>query len=201
MNKFLKPFGDLLALGAICIGYAGYVRLPRMGSKFDVSINDVKKAFATLDLPPAVFGSQRLDLVVEASEPAKFTWSVRDNGVEMMRYVADLAPVSAAATRVTVSVSGPASGPNLQIGKNLEQNPTIRHLYIVAMEEQIAATLERRMVNYMAIYPATAAATAANLGAISSQMSAEGEAFRKRDRDNIAKAYANEAAAAKGQKP
>ena len=196
-----KTACGLLAIAVICAGYAVYVRMPRMGSTFDMSINDVKKSFATLDLPPAVFGSQRLDLVVESNEPTKVTWSVRNKGVEMMRYVAELAPVTATSTRVTVGLAGPSSGPNQHIGKNLEQNPTVKHLYIVAMEEQIAATLEHRMVNYSALYPAIAAATAANIGGISANFDRAGEDFRKADRDNVAKAYANEAAAAGTKKP
>ena len=56
----------------------------------------------------------------------------------------------------------------------------------------VAAALEKRPYDILKVMPAVAAATFANIGAISGQMDAAAEEFRKRDQENIERAYAEE---------
>jgi hypothetical protein len=81
-----------------------------------------------------------------------------------------------------------------EITKRLAAKPEIRTLYLVAMNERVASTLERRPFEISAIYPATAAATVVNMGAISASADQAAAASEKADRANIDKAYADEAA-------
>ena len=194
-----KAVLTLLVVAVFCAGYAIYVRMPRFGSTFEVSISDAKKALAKMDPPPAVFGSGHHDFNFESPEPTKIVWTIKESGSAVMRFTADLAAVTDHSTRIKVSVSGPADGPNQQVGKRLEQYPTVRHLYIVAMEEQIAASIENRSFSFLVIVVPTAVAVLANMGALSSQMDGVAENSRNTERANIAKAYANEAARVKSK--
>lgn len=62
------------------------------------------------------------------------------------------------------------------------------------MEERIASAFERRPFNQASILPAAAAATAANIGRISADMDRIAEADHRRERENIERAYREEAA-------
>jgi hypothetical protein len=61
-----------------------------------------------------------------------------------MRFTALLSPVDAGSTKVRVEVSGPTSGAFSDVQRRLSEYRTIRHLYVMAMKERVAATLEGR---------------------------------------------------------
>ena len=164
-----RLIGLVLAFVMIWAGIAVYLRMPRAGATFSLSIGETRRALAKVDLPGAVFGAQRVDLVAEPPETGKLIWTVRRQGAEMLRYTAALRVVNDRSTQVTVSVAGPSAGANQAMGRRLDQFPAIRHLYITAMEEEIASTLEKRLFNYSILYPAIAAASASYVGALAAQ--------------------------------
>ena len=200
----LKRTGvKFLAVALVCAGYAAYVRLPRLGSTFDVALTDAPALLAKADIPPIVFGSAPLKFVFEAAEPGKVVWTIRQDGAEMMRFIGELTPVSAGSTKIRLSLTGPASGPNQKTGERLRRYPTIRNLYLTAMEEEISSTLEKRPFRYWLLALPTVAAVIPNMGVLSQPDEAAIVALVKdNERNGIAKAYAEEAAAlAKGRKP
>jgi len=138
------------------------------------------------ELPP-VFGENVPDLSMETSDPSHVSWIVSLKGSEVMRYVADLEPAGDEATRMTLHLDGSTD----EVKARMKEHPEIRNLYLVAMREEIDSTFEDRPFDITRTYGALTAATAANIGNISRQMDAAGEAARKRDEDNIRKAYAN----------
>jgi hypothetical protein len=164
------------------------------GSVYAVPIGEARQVLARTGLPPLVFGSDEPEVAVRAEGPSRIVWILHKDGAEMMRYVAELSPDGDTATRVSLDLVGATEGPFRHTGERLAQNGTIRNLYLVAMEERIASALERRPFDQARILPATAMATAANIGRISEDMDRIAEADRRRERENIERAYREEAA-------
>jgi len=164
------------------------------GSVYAVPIGEARKVLADTGLPPLVFGSDEPEVAVRADGPSRVVWVLHQDGAEMMRYVAVLSADGETATRIDLDLVGATTGRFRGTGERLAQNGTIRHLYLVAMEEQIASALEDRPFNQAAILPATAAAAAANIGRLSADIDRIAEADRRRERKNIERAYREEAA-------
>jgi len=164
------------------------------GSVYAVPIGEARKVLEGTGLPPLVFGSDEPEVAVRADGPSRIVWILRKDGAEMMRYVALLSPDGETSTHVSLDLVGATQGPFRDTAERLRQNGTIRHLYLVAMEERIASALERRPFDEATILPATAAAAAANIGRISQDMDRIAEADQRRERENIARAYREEAA-------
>jgi hypothetical protein len=187
-----------LVIGIALLGIAPLTliagRAQTYGSVYAVPIGEAQQVLKRTGLPPLVFGSNQPDVAVRAEGPSRIVWILRSRGAEMMRYVAELSPDGDTATRVSLDLVGATEGPFGNVGERLSQNGTIRHLYLVAMEERIASALERRPFETTRIWPATAAATAANIGALSESLDRVAEAERRRERANIEKAYRDEAA-------
>ena len=122
------------------------------------------------------------------------TWIVRKDGAEILRFAAIIAPKGDAAARVRVTMDAPKQGPFGDIAKRLDDNPTIKRLYLAAMEERVASALEGRPFEISSVYPELMQATFANLGRLQAGFDSVHAAEQKRARDNIAKAYADEAA-------
>jgi hypothetical protein len=181
----------LLGLAALAL-IAG--RAQPAGSVYAVPIGEARQVLAKTGLPPLVFGSNEPEVRVEAEGPSRIVWILHQDGAEMMRFVAELSPDGETATRISLDLVGAARGRFGGTGERLAQNETIRHLYLVAMEERIASELEHRPFNEAAILPATAAATAANIGRISQDIDRIAEADQRRERENIERAYREEAA-------
>jgi len=110
----------------------------------------------------------------------------------VMRFSAVLTADGDAATRVHVDIKGATSGPFGNVDARLSESSSIRTVYQQAMEERVAAALEKRPYDILKVMPAVTAAAFANIGAISGQMDAAAEEFRKRDQENIERAYAEE---------
>ena len=158
-------------------------------------ISAVRAKLETLEAPPLVFGSEhdrRLKLVQSSSQSV--VWTVEDGGKEALRFTARLTPVRADATEVKIDVSGPTSGAFGDVQRRLSEYRSVRHMYVIAMKEQVAATLGDRAYNWAAVAPTVAFAVFANMTGLSAQMDSAGQAFREKDRAAIKKAYANEAA-------
>jgi hypothetical protein len=177
------------ALAILCLSACskGGVVYPR-------PLQDVHEVLAETDELPPVFGSDEPDHSVDSSDPNAVKWILSKNGSEVMRFTATLQPDEPNQTRVTVTIEAPTESPFGNMDQKLKDNKSIRNLYLVAMNEQIASRLENRPFDMSKTYGALAAATAANIGNISRQMDRAAEAGRKRDEENIRKAYADEAA-------
>ena len=163
------------------------------GKVYDQPIDKVHRALETVEKPP-VFGSGRVDFVVDASKPDQIIWTVGQGGVRRVRLEAMLSADNAISTRVRVAARLTDDRPSPGQGPALQSQETVLALYKAAMAERIDSTLMHRDFDITAIYPQLAAATAANIGTISRQMDEVGAASRKQDEDNIKKAYADEAA-------
>ena len=164
------------------------------GGVYPIPIGDARQVLEKTGLPPFVFGSDEPDVTVRAEGPSRIVWILHKDGAEIMRYVASLSPDGDSATRVSLDLVGATEGPFGHTEARLAQNGAIRNLYLVAMEERIASALERRPFDQTKILPATAAAAAANIGRISEDMDRIAEADRRRERENIERAYREEAA-------
>jgi hypothetical protein len=161
---------------------------------YAVPLAEARQVLAKTGLPPLVFGSNEPDFAVEAEGPSRIVWILDQDGAEIMRFVATLSPDGDASTRVSLDLVGATQGRFHGTGERLRRNEAIRHLYLVAMEERIASALERRPFNEAAIMPATVAATAANIGRIGADVDRIAEADQRRERENIERAYRDEAA-------
>ena len=170
------------------------------GQVFDVPVRDAHRILEQTGLPPEVLGSEEHDFEVQANDPARIFWIVKEDGKEAMRFIADLSTAGEKSTRVHVDVAGPASGPMSYVATRLTEYRTIKNLYVTAMEEQVAAALNHREFNLAAVYPAMMVAMVANIGQLNDMDERDSEATRKRARDNLAKAYSDEAAGI-GPKP
>ena len=162
------------------------------GAVYAVPIEQAQTILAGTGLPPFVFGTEEPNYAVSTEGPSRIVWSIRQDGAEMMRYVAELSRDGDASTRVRLELHGATEGPFGNVEQRLTDNASIRNLYMVAMEERIASALEHRQFEMARIYPALGKATVANIGEISGRMDRAAEEYHRRDRENIEKAYREE---------
>jgi hypothetical protein len=163
------------------------------GTVYPVKIDDARRALTSVCLPPLVFGSQPPDCDARAVGASEIAWVARQKGVEIFRYVATLKDEGNGRTRVAVTLKGAESGPAGNVAQKLKDNRSIRHLYVVAMEERISSALERRQFDMSRIYPAMAAASAANMSSIRASVDEAHAASQQLEREAIKKAYRDEA--------
>jgi len=188
--KTLTPmFRNVVAIAAIV---AMTACTQQRGAVYQTPIAEARRTLVATGLPPFVFGSE---------EPA---WEVRDDGsdviwilkkddAEIFYYIAHLTEEGPGATRVEVEMKGAESGPAGNIEKRLSKHPEIRDMYLVAIRERIASALEHRDFDITRVYPAMTAAAVANMGSLRASADEAAAASEKQDRDNIAKAYRDEA--------
>jgi len=188
----------LLLVAVVFFGQWAWKRYA--GQVFDMPVEEAHRILKQTGLPPEVLGSEDHDFEVQAKDPARIVWIVKEDGNEAMRFIADLSAAGENSTRVYVDVAGPASGPMSYVASRLSENFTIKSLYVTAMEEQVAAALSHREFHLTAVYPAMMVAFLANIGQLNDMDERDSEATRKRARDNLAKAYSDEAAGI-GPKP
>lgn len=139
------------------------------GPVYPVSMDRTRQILSKTDLPP-VFGSNAVSAVVQAYKPGEVTWIVTQNGNEIMRYVATLKEAGEGKTRIGLVLKGAKSGPAGDVEKRFADNLTAKNLYLVAMEERIASSLQARPMDMSKIYPALGFALVANMGAMRKQM-------------------------------
>jgi hypothetical protein len=132
---------------------------------FAVKIERARQILSKTSLPP-VFGSNAPGVEIQSYKPTEVTWIVSNNGSEMMRYTATLSEAGEGRTRVGLTLKGYKGGAAGDVEKRFVENPSIRNLYLVAMEERIASTLERRDLDMSKVYPALGGAMVANMNNI-----------------------------------
>jgi hypothetical protein len=164
------------------------------GTVYPVKIDEARRVLTSTCFPSVVFGSQAPDCEARAVGASEIAWIARQRGGEIFRYVAKLSDEGNGSTRVAVTLKGAESGPAGNVAQKLSENRAIRNLYVVAMQEQIASALERRQFDMSRIYPAMAAATAANMSSIRASVDEAHAASQKLAREAIQKAYRDEAA-------
>jgi hypothetical protein len=159
------------------------------GTVYPVKIDEARRILTGVCLPPLVFGSQPPACEARAVGAAEIAWVARQRGAEIFRYVATLKDEGNGSTRVALDLKGAGD-----VAQKLKDHRAIRHLYVVAMEEQISSALQRRAFDMSRIYPAMTAAAAANMGSIRASVDEAHAASQKLEREAIQKAYRDEAA-------
>jgi hypothetical protein len=149
----------LVLPAAVIGGVIAYDFMREGAAVYNVPVAQAHKLLKSAGLPDYVLGSEPKTFDVDARDPRKIVWIVKDGGKEAMRFAALLSPVDAGSTEVRVEVSGPTSGPFGDVQRRLSEYRTIRHLYVMAMKERVAATLEGREFSFVTLIPATTVAT------------------------------------------
>jgi hypothetical protein len=193
----MDPMGYLkgLALTAAVIGGVIAYDFTREGADvYNVPVAQAHELLKSAGLPDHVLGSEPKEFDVDSRDRRKIVWIVKDGGKEAMRFAALLSPVDARSTEVRVEVSGPTSGPFGDVQRRLSEYRTIRHLYVMAMKERVAATLEGRQFSFVTLIPATTVATLSavvGLAASNDQKTAamQDAARSARERQNLERAY------------
>jgi hypothetical protein len=182
------------ALAAAACGILAGCGQEEPGRVYQKSSVDAHRILGDTGIPPGVFGTVAPDYSTDRSDPKKVTWTIKRGGVELFRYTATLAPVSGGATRVNVTMTAPTQGPMGNIAKKFDENPAIKKMYQAAVEERVASALEGRPFKLSAVYPEMMQAVFANMGNIRASVDEVHASEMKKARDNIDKAYAEEAA-------
>ena len=193
----MRNLRRLTAFALLLVAVAGFVQWAwtrYAGQVFDVPVSEAHRILQKTGLPPQVLGSQEHKFEVRAEDPARIVWIVKMDGKDAMRFIADLSSAGEKWTRVHVDVAGPASGPMSHVAARLTERHTIKNLYVMAMEEQVAAALQQREFSITAVIPAMFVAFFANIGDLNAMQERDIQTTRDRYRDNLAKAYADEAA-------
>ena len=158
----MDPMGYLIRLAlapAVIGGVIAYDFMREGAAVYKVPVAKAHELLKSAPLPDYVLGSEPKTFDVDSRDPRKIVWIVKDGGREAMRFAALLSPVDAGSTEARVEISGPASGPFGDVQRRLSEYRTIRHLYVMAMKERVAATLEGREFSFVTLIPAATVAT------------------------------------------
>lgn len=186
-----------LGLPAAVIACAIAYEFTREGAAvYKVPVAQAHELLKSAGLPDRVFGSEPKGLDVDSRDARKIVWIVKDGGREAMRFAALLSPINAGSTEVRLEVSGPTSGPFGDMQRRLTEYRSIRHLYIMAMKERVAATLEGREFRFVTVIPATTIATLSAVFRMAwsndrKTVAMQDAARLDRERQNIERAYKN----------
>jgi hypothetical protein len=151
------------------------------GPVYPVAPDRARQILSKTDLPP-VFGSNPVTAQVQSSKPTEVIWIVSNNGSELMRYTATLSEAGQGKTAVALELKGSKGGPVGDVEKRFAENPSVKNLYLVAMKEKIASSIEGRALDMSRIYPALGAATVANMGNIHKSVDEAAKASEELDR-------------------
>jgi len=166
----------------------------QQGTVYRQPIEDARRILIATELSPAAFGALSYPVKARSDGASDIVWIVNRGSAEAFRFVASLRDAGKGATRVRVGIKGVTSGPLGNVEQRLAEHATIKKYLLTAMEEQVAAALERRSFNMARVYPAMGVATVANFGAIMAQFDRASEQHKRQSRANIEKAYRDEAA-------
>jgi hypothetical protein len=153
------------------------------GTVYPVSLDRARQILSKTDLPP-VFGSNAPSVDIQANKPSEVTWIVKTNGYEIMRYIATLSEAGQGKTRVALEIKGAKGGPAGDVEKRFAENASIKTLYLVAMGERIASSIEGRPLDMAKIYPALAVASLANMRNLRSSLDEAVKASEELERNH-----------------
>ena len=152
--------GSIIALLAMAV-----VGCNEPGELYQRPQAEVHDLLRTVEVPLYVFGNTTdTQAVVDGSDPAKMVWKITADDYRLMSFTATLVPDGDAKTRVVVDVEGSKDGKWGDVEARLQKVKEIRALYLASMTEAVDSTLEGRVYNMTATYPAMMSATAANMG-------------------------------------
>src|SRR5215467_11245769 len=155
LKRALMLYLKRLVWAAAVIGGVIVFDFAREGAKdFNLPEAQAHDLLKSAPLPDYFLGDEPKTFDVDPHDPRKIVWIVKEGGQEAMRFAALLSPVDAGSTEVRVEIGGPAD-----VQRRLSENRTIRHLYVLAIKERIAATLEGRDFSMLGLIPATVVAT------------------------------------------
>ncbi len=163
-----------LLLVAFCAYVVFDVVLGEAAVTYKQPIADVRARLETVEAPPLFFDGKQFKLLQVDSRSV--VWIVEEYGKEGMRFTARLAPAGADATAVKIDVSGPGD-----VQRRLSEHWSVRHMYIVAVKEQVAATLGDRIYNWAIVAPTVVFAVLTHLPELSAQMDGGRGASRQKD--------------------
>src|ERR1700716_699551 len=158
----MDPMGYLIRLAlapAVIGGVIAYDFMREGAAVYKMPVAKAHELLKSAPLPDSVLGSEPKTFDVDSRDPRKIVWIVKDGGREAMRFAALLSPVDAGSTEARVEISGPTPGPFGDVQRRLSEYRTIRHLYVMAMKERVAATLEGREFSFVTVIPAATIAT------------------------------------------
>jgi hypothetical protein len=193
----MDPMGYFrgLILTVVLIGGAIAWDFMREGAEvYKMPVLQAHRILETAGLPDGVLGSEPKTFDLDSRDPRRIVWIVKDSGKEAMRFAALLSPVDAGSTEVRVEVSGPTSGPFGDVQRRLSEYRSIRHLYVMAMKEKVAATLEGREFSFVTVIPAATVATLSAVLRLAASNDPKTVAMQDaarfdRERQNIERAY------------
>jgi hypothetical protein len=154
----------LIVAGSVLLSGCG---VTSQGQNFDLPASEAKQILLQTEVPYDVLGSPDLRAYAVAEGRDTVVWRVLLQDAEYMRFAATITSSNPASTHVVVSVSGPPSGRYAAMGQALNENASVKNLYLAAMQEEVAAALEKRDFNIIKVSPQLLAAIAANMGSIS----------------------------------
>jgi hypothetical protein len=158
----MDPMGlrGLAWTAAVIGGVIAYDFTREGADVYKVPVAQAHQLLQSAGLPDYVLGlGEAKQFDVDSRDPRKIVWIVKEDGEEAIRFAALLSPVDVGSTKVRVEVSGPTSGHFGDVQRRLSEYHTIRHLYVIAMKERVAATLEGREFSVVTLIPATTIAT------------------------------------------
>ena len=167
LNKGMARIIALLwAVGILLSACSGLTT----GRTFDIPVSEAKTNLLQTEVPNDVLCNPDLRAQGVEIGPSTIVWKVTLDRIEFMNFSAEVTPNNSASTHVVVSVGGPASGKYAAMDQALNDNVTVKNLYLAAMEEEVAAALEKRNFNILKITPQLLAAMGANLGTITQRL-------------------------------
>ncbi len=169
-----------------------YTTISSSDSDYSVDIREARRLLMASEMPHFVFGSQGPAFEVRA-EGTQVEWIAKRGGVEFFRYIATLTELGADKTRVELELKGSKNGGSSSVASKLAEKPSIQNLYVVAMREQISATLEKRPFDMTQIASALAIASVGNMSAMRSSVEEVAKADEQRAQEAIQRAYQEEA--------
>lgn len=187
-RRLLGPMVALCLLGG-CSQVGAFAARDEGGhATYPVPIERAAELIAPVEEPPMVFGDGPITFRLSEESATRLVWSVSQQDVEALRYTAVLEPAPGG-TIVDLSLVGIASKELGNVEERLTKLPSVRRVYLIAMQEAIAAELERRPFRMDRLYPAMVDATfeVPDIWGDSHR-----EAAVRRDRENMKKAYREE---------
>ena len=135
----------------LCVlGFAGCSEAPLPPDQFRLNAADVYERLTKSDFKDFMRNRQCGILIYikifRRSEKA-ITWQITSSGREMLQFTANIEPVRAGVTRVSISLpKDPKTGREVYDGEQFHPRPAVLQPVRPAIEEQIAALLEGRPV-------------------------------------------------------
>lgn len=135
------------------------------GTVYQVPVEEARRILVATKFPPYLFGNMTPDWYINGAVNSEVVLIARKDGKEVVRYVASLKQESQGSTRVSGELKE-TSAPAGKTEKKPTDNPALKNLYLVAINERIASALERRPFDMGRVRPALTAAAIGNMGAI-----------------------------------